>query len=205
VGGGDGREEAGGEGSNGTEVPVSCKALGDLESYRYTVSVETHPAAKLNPTTEGSLDPSSSTAAPPDELSEALSRLLSDFSIRGAHVSPDRFQAILELQDQELELRTIGGQSWLRVGETWQEEDAPERHLLTPLVVCEEIAKAIPASLLEGEPEKSALGSIPATRYHLAQSGAESLAPLLGVVDGLYAIDLWLADDGNWPAQLLIQ
>jgi hypothetical protein len=141
----------------------------------------------------------------PTDLNQALEDVLSDFTLSGAYLAPDRSQAVLQFAGRELELRTIGERSWVRVEQTWREEAVSTPELLTPLVVCEEIAELTPAAVVEGEPGKEALGRIQATRYHLVHPDASTLGPMLGPVSGAYTMDIWLADGEQWPAQVLIQ
>ena len=220
--GDDGEEADSGQPS----VSNACEALAELHSYRYTLTVsaelgdaEPEPGkaeaeVTLNNTVEIPDDPDASTLTPtptPDalaDLSDALATLFSDFTLEGAFVEPDRSQAVLQFQDTELELRTIGAESWIRIDDRWQEGEpstAIPSDLLSPNVVCDDILTVVSSALESATPTADAAAGVDADRYRLDLAEASDLSPLLGEVSGDYRIDLWLARDGGWPARLLIQ
>src|SRR3990172_11082516 len=104
-----------GDGNNGgTSVDASCDAIKEIDSYRYTIALKLQSPAFEE-----------QAQATPDPLSvftEALTDLFRDMELEGAYVAPDRSQAVLRFPGQELELRTIGDRSWVRVGGTWQDQ-----------------------------------------------------------------------------------
>lgn len=180
---------------------VSCTALDELDSYRYTVSVHIADAATPTEAPEESVTP-----APLDALSEALANLLSDFGLDGAYVRPDRSQAVLSFGEDEIELRQIGDQSWVRVGDEWSEEDASTDELLTPVLVCNDVIQAVSPSLKLADPADEDIEDVGTNHYVLDPEKTQNLPPLLGQeLEGAYAIDLWVAKDTRYPARLLIE
>lgn len=172
---------------------ASCSALRDLQSYRYEIAVsmdDTAPSPTKDPD-----DPARATSL--YALGEALADILSDFTLTGAYENPDRSQATLSFGDDEIELRRIGDESWLRVGDQWEPDEATAEDLLTPVLVCNEVIQAVSPSLVETtEPG----------RYILDDTKTKNLPPLLGQeLRGGYTIDLWVDADEHYPTRLLIE
>ena len=123
-------------------VEASCAAIEDIDSYRYSI------ALKLE--TPAFQQPEEATPNPLSEFAEALTGLFRDMELEGAFVAPDRSQAVLRFQGEDLELRTIGDNSWIRVGATWQEQPSTpgEEALLTPSSVCADLVRDLAPSLV---------------------------------------------------------
>ncbi len=183
----------------GTSPSVSCDPFLEMSSYRYSVKVKLQESA---PSTAAS---SQATPAPLSALTQALGALFSDFTLDGAYVAPDRSQAILRFQAEELEFRTIGDKSWVRMGAAWQDEKPSDTGLLTPTVICQQVVSEIAPSLNAGASDRQTANGIDTDHYRLDQTGLQRLPPVLGArLPQQYALDLWLARDGNWPVQLQI-
>ena len=126
---------------------------------------------------------------------------------------PDRSQAILRFQEEELELRAIGDRSWVRVGTTWQAEQADtaglpagQAGLLTPEIICRDIVLEIAPSLGEAESRQETVNGIQTDHYSLDERTLSELPEALGEqLPDSYAVDLWLAQPAHWPAQLRIE
>lgn len=116
-------------------LAVSCANIEALDSYRYTINVKLKVAE--NPTSTTSPQTS------PGAFADDLNALLSDFTIDGAYIAPDHTTAILRFQEDEVELRAIGNESWERLGTTWQPREDPidDIALLTPDVVCNDTVR----------------------------------------------------------------
>ena len=186
-------------------VNVSCPALDKLSTYRYVVSVDINNPTPVPPTPQA--QPGSPTSSP-DPLTGAantIAQLLSNFNLTGAYVAPDRTQAILKLDTDELEVRSIGGRSWVRVGETWQDQSIDKNPLLTPRTICDQVITAIAPSLRDPDPQRESLAGIVVTHHRAAQPIVAHLSPLIGTVAGEYTADLWIAEGGLWPAKLAIE
>ncbi len=192
-----------GPGTVRRSVSASCDTIGQIQSYRYQVRLKLQ-----SPAFESS---GGATPAPPlSTFADALNALFSDMKLDGAYVAPDRTQVILTFQNEELELRTIGEMSWVRVGEEWQEQDASEDlSLLTPDIVCEDVVKDLAPSLADVEPVEETVNGIVTEHYRLDQADIKRLPELLGTdretpLPESFQVDAWLALDGGWPVRLNI-
>jgi hypothetical protein len=183
-------------------VAAKCDPLLQTESYRYTISFQLRAAdGETSPTATDS-----DGTAPLSDFAAALTTLLSDFTLEGAYRAPDRSQAILRFQNEELELREVGEESWLRIGTTWQEEDLAETALLTPVLVCREIVAEIAPSLGARKLEGQRVNGIVTDHYRLDETDIADLPDVLATGHpDRYTLDLWLAQEGSWPVRLHIQ
>ncbi|MBI2912750.1 MAG: hypothetical protein HYY03_02380 [Chloroflexi bacterium] len=191
-------------GGQGAKVTVSCDAIHDIRSYRYSISVKLQ-----SPDLDGS-----DQGTPADAFSafaQALTSLFADMRMEGAYVAPDRSQAVLRFQDEEVEVRAIGDQSWLRVGNSWQEQEsaAEPGSPLTPQTICDDTVKGLAPSLSAAQAERETINGVETDHYRLDQADLENLPGLLGSGAGSdlpqqFAVDVWLARDGRWPVRLNI-
>ena len=191
-------------GGGGTGGSTSCDTIRKIESYRYSVTLKLQAPASQPDPQSGTGSP---TAAPLSDLADALTALFSDFTLEGAYIAPSRAQAILRFQNEELELRSIGDRRWLRIGNTWQEEEeATDLKLFTPEVVCERIVASIVGSLRKPQSEGETVNDVVVDYYRLDETDLTALPELLGTdLPQHYSLDLWLAQEGRWPVQLRIQ
>ncbi len=185
-----------------TSVSVACDPIAEMSSYRYSVKVKLQESGA----TQAAASPSIQvTPAPLSALTQALSALFTDFTLDGAYVSPGRSQAILRFQGEELEFRTIGDKSWVRMGTAWQDAKSSDTGLLTPTMLCQQVISEFAGSLDAGDSDRQRTNGIETDHYHLDQTGLQRLPPALGArLPQKYALDLWLARDGRWPVQLQI-
>jgi hypothetical protein len=184
-------------------VQASCDAIQKIESYRYSISLKLEAEAFKEP------DPA--TSDPLSEFAEALTALFRDMQLEGAFVAPDRSQALLRFQGEELELRTIGDKSWVRVGATWQEQatSPQEDSLLTPASVCTDLVEDLAPSLAAASGELEEVNGIETIRYRLDEADLKGLPELLGRSgeEGLpseFGVDVWLERNDGWPVRLEI-
>ena len=183
-------------------VTASCENVDNLSSYRYTITVKLQsPAFQTTP--------GAATSAPLGSFADTLAALLSDFNIDGSHVAPDRTQAVLHFQSDEVELRAIGDKRWERFGDTWEEQKltTPEIGFLTPGVVCNEIVQEIASGLDRATAADESVNGVKTRRYTLDKTGLSKLPGLLGAdaktkLPEKFQVDVWLAKDGDWPAKL---
>lgn len=195
-GGGDSGENAGAAAS-------SCDGIRELQSYRYRFAIKLQSPA---------FEPASGAtpAAPLTAFAATLTALLSDFTIDGAHVAPDRTQAILKFQQDEVEMRAIGDRNWVSVGGTFEEQEASgDAALLTPDVVCRDIVQEIVGSLDDVDSKDETVNGIETEHYELSEADLERLPELLGTDPGTdlpqkFKVSVWLARDGRWPVRLEI-
>ncbi len=131
--------------------------------------------------------------------------------LEGSFVAPDRSQALLRFQDEELELRTIGDQSWIRIGTVRQKQTpSPEEDvLLTPASVCMDLVEALAPSLAAGSGEEAMVNEIETIHYRLDKADLKGFPVLLGRSgeEGLpreFSVDVWLERNDGWPVRLEI-
>ena len=189
--------------SSSPQLQASCAAIQDIDSYRYSISLSLQSAAFQQP--------DEATPSPLGEFAEALTGLLSDMQLEGSFVAPDSSQALLRFQDEELELRTIGDQSWIRIGDLWQEQTpAPDEDvLLTPASVCMDLVKDLAPSLAAVSGEEDVVNGIETIHYRLDKADLKGFPVLLGRSgeEGLpreFGVDVWLERNDGWPVRLEI-
>ncbi len=193
---GGGNEDAEGQ------ATASCDSIREIQSYRYTINLKLQSPA---------FETSGSTGTPAPPLSafaDALEALFSDLKLDGAFRAPDRTQAVLRFQDEELELREVGDKSWIRVENIWREQDPEEdATTLTPEVVCRDIVDEISPSLADADSERDSVNGVDADHYQLNETDLKRLPDLLGAnaqadLPDKYQVDVWLARDGRFPVRL---
>ncbi len=184
-------------------LQASCDAIQDIDSYRYAIDLRLD-----SPAFE---EPNPATPNPLSEFAEALADLFSNMQLEGSFVAPDRSEALLRFGDEELELRTIGDQSWIRVGATWQEQPTSpgEDVVLTPATVCEDVVEDLAPSLAAAAGEADVVNSIETVHYRLDEADLKGLPELLGRSgeEGLpseFGVDVWLERNDGWPVRLEI-
>lgn len=180
-------------------LPVSCANIEALSSYRYTINVKLNVPAST-PT------PATSPQSPESIFRSNLYALLSDFTIDGAYIAPDQTTAILRFQEDEVELRAIGDESWERLDSTWRRQDEPvdDITLLTPDIVCNDTVRGLAPFFAGVKAQKETLQGIETRHYHLEKADIVLPAGAQSNVPETYQVDLWLAKEGLWPVQLEI-
>jgi hypothetical protein len=193
---------SGGGGGGEAQAAASCDSIRQIQSYRYTINLKLQsPAFK----TANSM----ATPAPPlGVFADPLEALFSDLKLEGAYRAPDRTQAVLRFRGEVLELREVGGKSWIAVGSSWREQEpGKEETALTPGVVCKDIVDEITPSLADADSEREMVNGVDADHYKLNEADLKRLPELLGTNGeaGLpeeYQIDVWLAREGRFPVRL---
>lgn len=186
-----------------TAVEASCDAIHEIQSYRYFISLKLDTPAEDEPV-------ETATASALSDFADVLNDLFRDMQLDGSYIAPDRSQVSLRSGgSEEIEVRTIGDQSWIRVGATWQEQPAPpgDDVLLTPAAVCRDIVKDLAPSLSAGSGEAIAIEGIDTVHYRLERADLLGLPELLGRSgqEGLpteFAVDVWLEREQGWPVRL---
>lgn len=180
---------------------ASCDSISDIQSYRYTINLKLRsPAFSAGGPTA---TPTSLTV-----FANKLQALFADLKLDGAFKAPDRTQALLKFQGGELELREIGGKSWIRIGSDWKEQDPSEgAGTLTPEVVCHDILDKITPSLEDADSSKETVNGVDTDRYQLDEANLRQLPELLGAgsdanLPDKYAVGVWIAREGRFPVRL---
>lgn len=190
--------------SSPSSFTPSCDELGALESYRFTLSIMLDSPAFLTEETEPP-------DAPLNVFAEALTALFSDLELEGAYVAPDRSQATLEFEGEELEWRSIGDRSWIRFGDEWEEEEqSSEDEVLTPEVVCEDIVADLSGSIPGTGGREVTVNGVDAYLYSFDRDDIAEVPELLGRtaltdVPQEIGIRVWLAQDGLWPVKVSLE
>src|SRR5712692_6830854 len=78
----------GGEDNTSEPLAVSCANIKALHSYRYTINVKLKTASEI-------ATPTTSPQAPAGGFTDDLNALLSDFTLNGAYIAPDRTTTII--------------------------------------------------------------------------------------------------------------
>jgi len=192
----------GGGGGGQAQAAASCDSIRQIQSYRYTINLKLQSPAFKTANSTG-------TPAPPlGVFADPLEALFSDLKLEGAYRAPDRTQAVLRFKGELLELREIGGKSWIAVGNSWREQDpGKEETALTPGVVCKDIVDEITPSLAHADSERDTVNGVDSDHYKLSETDLKRLPELLGTngdtrLPQAYQIDLWLAREGRFPVRL---
>ncbi len=197
-----GAESGGSPSPTSGTATASCDGINQLNSYRYSITV------RLQSPAFGSAG-QASPRPPLSTFADTLTALLADLKIEGAHVAPDRTQAILKFQQDELELRDIGDRRWERLGTAWQAQGNPSSGIgfLTPPVVCQDIVEEIAPTLARLESQEETVSGVTSDHYTLGKTDLTRLPQLLGTdpntrLPEQFQVDVWLARDGRWPVRL---
>ncbi len=181
-------------------VEVSCDAIADIESYRYVFELkQDFPIAE---------QPEDGTPETLSTIRESIVDFLSDMQGEGAFVAPDRSQILMRSQGEELEVRTIGEKSWIRIGATWQEQEPPgEGDILTPASVCTDQAEGLAPCLAAASKEEEVINGIETVHYQLDEADLRGLPECLGRSgeEGLpseFQLDIWLERNDGWPVRI---
>lgn len=187
---------------------ASCQAIQDIASYRYRMTMKLQSPA-FQPMGDGESD------GPLSEFGQALSEMFRDIELDGAFVAPDRSQVVLTFgeEKEEVELRVIGDRSWVRVQEQWQEESSSplaEAAILSPESICANVVPGLGTALSRAPASEEIVNGIDTKHYHLDEADLKDLAELVGAASDTgelpeqFAVDVWLAKEGNWPVRMQI-
>jgi len=179
-----------------------CQALQALEAYRYTGELRLE-----------SPEPSKTPAGPrPTPISTITRNLGGDFlfenTIETSFVAPDRLEAFMTTSlGEPTAIITIGRQVWVELAGSWRPSEQPYTIPYQPAVICEAVLADLDLSAAEPQEEKA--NDVETLHYtfpevHSEQAWAKIYGPgsdldiLLKEVD----VDLWLAEEGNWPVRM---
>jgi hypothetical protein len=187
-------------------VQVSCDAVQDIQSYRYAFQIkrELPDSAALGEATPNA------TPNPLTSITEGIRELFMDSQWEGAFVAPDRSETLVRSGGEELELRTIGDKSWIRVGATWQEQEPPSDNVLPALAsLCADMVDELAPSLAAQTGEEDVVNDVDTVHYRLTEADLKELPQLLGRSgeEGLprqFDMDIWLERNDGWPVRLQV-
>jgi hypothetical protein len=195
-------------GPNGTSVQaVGCDFPSDIESFRFEMTMKAHlpstPEAQATEPTEDTLG----------DFLGALSGLMGDMKMEGAVIAPDRSSMEMTIGGHEFaSFVQVGSRSWRKVAglTDWTEDTSSDGSdfLFSPLDFCETTGDDISAALSPLEGEKQTVNGIETMHYHLDKADLTLLQDFLGETQGLgelpeaFVMDVWLAEDGDWPVRM---
>jgi hypothetical protein len=137
-------------------------------------------------------------------LFELFGGFSEDATMEFSFVAPDRWSVVVSEDGQECcSYIVIGPQVWYRAADStdWTEQPAPgEFTSFTPQDFCE-VVEGLPMSMeLEGE---ETVNGIQTVHYRLSHE-TSMYEWLVGEdVSPEYSYDIWLAEDGSWPAKVI--
>jgi hypothetical protein len=187
----------------------SCEALEELKAYRYTVYL----------LVESPEPPENATPPPPTPgttiIRNILHPVLFDYTIEASYVAPDRLDAMtiqwlpVSGEERELPIVIIGDRRWFMLADQWVED--PRVPLsYRPLDICSAIFPDL--DLSQAEPRSESVNGVKTLYYSLADVFSEQgMARIFGpgsemdILLKRLNVDLWLAEDGGWPARMEIR
>ena len=192
-------------GGGSSAQAVGCEFPSDIKSFRFEMTMK----ANLPST------PEAGTPAPDEPLGDflgALSGLMGDMKMEGAVIAPDRSSMVMTVGGHEFgSFVQIGSQQWMKVAglTDWTEEPASdEGFLFSPMDFCETAEEDLSSALSGLEGDKETVNGIEAVHYHLDQADLTFFQEFLGGADDLgdlpdeFNMDVWLAEDGDWPVRM---
>ncbi|MDP2857405.1 MAG: zinc-ribbon domain-containing protein [Bacillota bacterium] len=173
---------------------VSCEFPPDIKRLRFSMSLN----ADL-PTTR---EPGAGEGA-----------LLRDMKMEVAIIIPDRTSMVMTVGGQDsVSLIQVGSRSWVKAAglPDWMEGPSSEElgGVLSPLDFCESAEEPLSTALSQVQGKKEPVNGIKAVHYHLDKVGLAVLREALGGTEDLgelpeeFVMDVWLAEDGNWPVRM---
>lgn len=192
-----------GPGPSPVALAGSCQPIAEFERFRYTVTYtldSPKPEVPVDDTAVG--DPPF--AMPPNGDDFLLTQVFA-----GSFQGPDRFQIEVETPTEEdvgtVALIILGDQIWVNVGSGWVMADFP--NAFPPLGVCQSILSSVDFSGLDFSPQ-TANGQ--ETRHVTIDEAQLDTAAVLfgsesdmGRLLAVFELEVWLAEDGGWPARLV--
>ena len=192
------------DGPGGSQVGLagSCQRLTELERFRYTVAYtldSAKPDVLLDETALGD---------PPFALPPNFDAFLLKQVFDGSFEGPDRFLFEIETPSEEnqgvLRLLFVGDKAWADNGTGFVESDLP--NVFTPSRVCELTLGGLDLSGLPSSPET--VNEVEARRLDVDGVQRDTATVLFGQQSDMgrllttYDIEVWLAEDGDWPVRM---
>jgi len=192
----------------GTASPP-CEAVEELKSYRYTVHLLVEsPEPPENPTTP--------LPTPSTTITRTIAHpVIFDYTIDASYVAPDRLDAMTTEkvhatgETRELPIVIIGDRRWYKLADSWLEDPRVPLSYL-PTDICSAIFPDL--DLSQAEPGRESVNGVEALHYSLADVFSEQgMARIFGpgsemdILLKRLNVELWLAEDGGWPARMKVR
>ena len=192
--------------SGGGAQAVGCEFPSDIKSFRFEMTMKANLPATPEAGTPESEEPLGGFLG-------ALSGLMGDMKMEGAVITPDRSSMEMTVGGHEFgSFVQIGSQSWMKVAglTDWTEQPASEESdfLFSPMDFCETAEDDLSTALSGLEGEKETVNGIETVYYHIDKADLTLLEEFLGETEDLgdlpeeFNMDIWLAEDGDWPVRM---
>lgn len=177
-----------------------CEAMQQLETYRYAVELQLE-----------SPEPSQSSAEPgPTPTADLIREYGEDvdllYQIQASFQAPDRTEALITVATGQASMIVVGDNTWVLSGSQWRAEEVM-RLPYRPPDVCLAMLPGLDFST--AEPQKETKNDVDTVHYHFAAVHSEKgAAHIFGYESDMavllkqFDIDVWLAEDGQWPARM---
>jgi hypothetical protein len=182
---------------------IAPGSLSGLDSYRYTMKMELQGLESLLTESVGSL-----TGAEPGTTPETI---LMD--VTGAFVAPDKAEANISIggldEDLVMSMTVIGDQQWMKLGDLSM-GPSPFEGDLTDMSLAEAMWSGFSESggVTCTSEKKETVNGVPSLHCGIDEASFEQLSSLFGGAEGMggdiddLSLDMWLAEDGDWPVRL---
>jgi hypothetical protein len=185
-----------------SEAAIAPGSLGDLDSYRYSMTMELEGLESVISESLGALTGEATTA--PETM---------EIEISGAFVAPDKAEIHMRISglDDELAMTIIGNQQWVKLGDL----------AMGPLEFTEDISEMdFALAMWEGfsqeadgltctSERRETVDDVPARYCGIDRATFERPGSLFGGTEEIdnvdeLSLDMWLAEDGGWPVRLRV-
>ena len=186
-----------------SEEGLTPGSLSGLDSYRYTMKMELQGLESILTESVGSLTGAEPGAAPETVLME----------VTGAFVAPDKAEANISIGglDEEIvmSMTVIGDQQWMKLGDLAMGPSEFEGDL-TDMSLAEAMWGGFSESggVTCASEKKETVNGVPSLHCGIDEASFEQLSSLFGGAEGMggdiddLSLDMWLAEDGDWPVRL---
>jgi len=174
-----------------------CRALEELETYRFTSRLEVKSEKWPTPA-EGEPTPVGTPAIDVFEYVVA----------EASYQAPDRIQAVTGPPGGELPVINIGDERWYQLGGDWTPDPRLPPVPYQPTTICRAIFPDL--DLSQVEPQQDAMDKVKTLHYHFDDVySEEAIARIPAIGPGQlsealkrFQVDVWLAEKDGWPVRV---
>ncbi|MDT7944590.1 MAG: hypothetical protein RQ985_08640 [Dehalococcoidia bacterium] len=169
---------------NDKGLALSCDAVQDLKSFRYTLSMRLDFPGSVLPTPESGIE----------ELGMLLLGALQDTEIQGEFAAPNNHRMTVRIGDSRMEYVKVGDREWQRTdGGSWEEGPATIP-LLDIQDVCREFAGGLEEVLADLPWEGGKQDGLAVRRYRLTDEALQAQ-----MEDAQVNGEIWVAEETGMP------